>query len=78
VIDHLTVERAKKRLQNSRASQNPADSCNLSFDPLEEDDLSEPHEVLADGSFLYTGGNRERTLFHPYCGEDILTCLLQD
>ena len=75
VIDHLTLERAKKALAELTRITKPGGLLYLSFDPLEEDDLSEPHDVLPDGSFLYTSGSRNGLLFHPYFGEDIPTLL---
>ena len=75
VIDHLPAERARQALGELVRIAKPGGLVYLSFDPLEEDDLSEPHEVRADGSFLYIAGSRRGLLFHPYCQEDIQALL---
>ncbi len=43
----------------------------ISFDGIEEDDLNLKHEVLEDGSFLYSDNSRNGLLFRYYLDEDI-------
>lgn len=71
VIDHLPVERARMALDELVRIVKPGGLVYLSFDPLEDDDLLEPHDVLADGSFVYTEGERNGLLFHFYTEKEI-------
>ncbi|MEN6420249.1 MAG: class I SAM-dependent methyltransferase [Clostridiaceae bacterium] len=71
VIDHLSVKRAHAALLELVRITKPGGLVYLSFDPLEEDDLVLPHEVLSDGSFLYTEGERNGLLFHYYTENEI-------
>ncbi len=75
VVDHLTAERAKTALNELLRIVKRDGLVYLSFDPLEDDDLAQPHEVLSDGSFPYSSGDRNGLLFHYYSEEDI-GCLL--
>ncbi|MEN6596038.1 MAG: class I SAM-dependent methyltransferase [Clostridiaceae bacterium] len=71
VIDHLSTERAHTALGELLRIAKPGGLVYLSFDPLEQDDLLEPHDVLADGSFVYTEGERNGLLFHFYTEKEI-------
>lgn len=71
VIDHLSAERAKTALNELFRIVKKGGIVYLSFDPLEEDDLTQPHEVLPDGSFLYTRGDMDGLLFRHYSDDDI-------
>jgi ubiquinone/menaquinone biosynthesis C-methylase UbiE len=71
VIDHLPAERARAALGELTRIVKPSGLVYLSFDPLEEDDLVQSHEVLSDGSFLYTEGERNGLLFHYYTEKEI-------
>ena len=37
-----------------------------SFDEADEEDMAQPHELLPDGSILYTSGRRRGMILHPY------------
>ena len=76
VIDHLPAERARTALDELTRIAKPGGLVYLSFDPLEEDDLLEPNDILPDGSFLYTDGSRKGLLFHPYSEDDAQQFLL--
>lgn len=76
VIDHLSAERAHAALFELVRITKPGGLVYLSFDPLEEDDLVLPHEVLSDGSFLYTEGERNGLLFHYYTENEIRQLLV--
>lgn len=76
VIDHLPAKRAQTALCELMRIAKPGGLVYLSFDPLEEDDLLEPHDILPDGSFFYTGGSRKGLLFHPYSDENAHLLLL--
>lgn len=71
VIDHLSTERARTALGELTRITKPDGLVYLSFDPLEEDDLLEPHDIHPDGSFLYTEGERNGLLFHYYSENEI-------
>ncbi len=43
----------------------------VSFDIPEEDDLTEAHILLEDGTLQYTSQSRSGMLFHPYDREAI-------
>jgi SAM-dependent methyltransferase len=77
VLDHLPTKGIPTAISElCRITKNNG-LIYLSFDPLEPDDLEEPHEVMSDGSFLYVGGGRDGLLFHYYYEEEI-QFLLQD
>lgn len=71
VIDHLTVSDAQKALNELYRITKPGGLIFLSFDALEKEDLETPHEILEDGSFLYTEGEQSSMIFHPYTGAEI-------
>jgi len=71
VIDHLTAERAKTALNELFRVVKNNGLVYLSFDPLEDDDLAQPHAILPDGSFLYSDGDRNGLLFHYYSNADV-------
>lgn len=75
VLDHLTVEDAKKALRELLRITKEGGLILLSFDMVEVDDLKEPHQVLWDGTMRYTGENRNGMLFHPYSWEEVETFL---
>lgn len=75
VLDHLTVTDAYKALDELHRITKPSGLIYISFDAIEEDDLETPHEVLADGSLLYTEGERCSMIFHPYTDSEIKTLL---
>lgn len=66
VIDHLDTASATIALGELHRITKPGGFIYVSFDPLEPDDLTEPHDVLPDGSFLYTTGSRDGLLFRYY------------
>lgn len=66
VLDHMRVADAKSALAELRRITRPGGLVMASFDRLDEDDLSLPHERLADGSILYTSGRRRGMILRPY------------
>ena len=75
VLDHLPVKDVQQAISElCRITKNDG-LIYLSFDPLEPDDLKEPHNVMPDGSFLFVGGGRDGLLFHYYSDEEIQTLL---
>ena len=73
VLDHLDAASAATALRELVRITKDHGLIFLSFDPLEQDDLDEPHRILPDGSFLYTGQNRNGLLFRYYSSDEILT-----
>lgn len=66
VLDHMGVLDARRSLAELRRITKPGGLIMVSFDRKEEDDLSEPHRLLDDGSILYTSGSRRGMILHPY------------
>ena len=77
VLDHLPPKDVRQAILELHRVTKDGGQIFLSFDPLEPEDLEEPHEVMSDGSFLYVGGGRDGLLFHYYYEEEI-QFLLQD
>lgn len=73
VLDHLDTNSAKEAVIELLRITKPGGLVYISFDPLDKDDLAEPHKELPDGSFLYTSGARSGLLFHYYSDQDIHT-----
>lgn len=71
VLDHFKSDDAKKALSELLRITKTNGLIYLSFDGIEEDDLSLPHEVLEDGSFMYTDESRNGMIFKHYTNEDI-------
>lgn len=75
VLDHLTKSDAERALSELMRITKPGGLVFISFDPLEQDDISEPHDVLEDGSFLYRDGARSGLLFRYYAAQSIKNIL---
>ncbi|MDV3429410.1 MAG: class I SAM-dependent methyltransferase [Bacillota bacterium] len=71
VIDHLTLEAAYKAIDELFRITKKGGLIYISFDGLEEEDISSPHIILDDGSFKYTEGRREGMIFKYYSDQDI-------
>lgn len=71
VLDHLTVEDAKRVLTELLRITRKDGLVMVSFDIPEEDDLTEAHILLEDGTLQYTCQSRSGMLFHPYDREAI-------
>ena len=76
VLDHLPMQSATVALAELIRITKPNGLLFLSFDQLEQDDLDEPHTILPDGSFLYTGEHRDGLLFR-YCSATEIQGLLK-
>ena len=67
VMDHLVKKDAEQALREMMRIVKPGGLVLMSFDKLEEDELSMPHKLLEDGSMLYDEGTpNDGLLFHPY------------
>ncbi len=71
VIDHLSAEDAKRALDEIFRITRKEGLIYISFDGIEEDDINMAHEVLEDGSFLYSDESRKGLLFKHYSEDDI-------
>lgn len=70
-LDHLSVDEFGAALEELRRITRAGGLLYASFDPLEPDDLELAHDVLEDGSFLYTDESRNGLLFHHYTDVEI-------
>lgn len=75
VLDHLTLDDAKRALSELSRITVPNGLILLSFDIPEDEDLAEDHITLDDGTMQYTSKSREGMLFRPY-GRDRISELL--
>ena len=71
VLDHMTVDDAKKGLKELSRIVRKDGLLVLAFDSLEEDDLELAHTVMPDGSLLYTQGERTGMIFHPFKEQEL-------
>ena len=71
VLDHMTVDDAKKGLTELSRIVKKDGLLVLAFDSLEEDDLGLAHTVMQDGSLLYTQGKRAGMIFHPFKEQEL-------
>lgn len=71
VLDHLLVEDTKRALDELLRITIPGGLILLSFDNADDDDFTEEHITLNDGTMQYTNGTRKGMLFHPYDQEKI-------
>lgn len=70
VLEHMTVEDAKRGLLELDRIVRPGGLVYVSFDSLEEDRKLQ-HAILADGTYHYQEGKRDGMLFHHYSDEEI-------
>ena len=71
VLDHMTVDDAKKGLTELSRIVRKDGLLVLAFDSLEEDDLELAHTVMPDGSLFYTQGKRTGMIFHPFTEQEL-------
>ena len=71
VLDHLMAADAKAALQEMLRIVRKGGLVVLSFDGVEDEDLSEEHFEVEPGTMQYTDGERAGLLFHPYDRESI-------
>ena len=77
VLDHLTMEDAKKALEELHRIIKINGMVWISFDVAQSEDFEENHITYEDGTMEYTEGCREGMLFNPY-DEDKIDDLLQN
>lgn len=71
VIDHVTLDGAKKSISEISRILKPDGIVYLSFDGLSDEDIEMEHETLEDGSMVYKNGDREGLLYRYYEDEEI-------
>lgn len=71
VLDHMTLFEARLVVREFVRITRPGGVLLCSFDGEEEDQWAPPHEVLADGTIRYTGGEREGMLLRVYQNDEI-------
>ena len=72
VIDHLTEADSKKAVAELMRIIKPGGLLLLSFDMPEEDDFLCEHDILPDGSMIYSSDpSRAGMIFRPHDGEKI-------
>lgn len=71
VLDHLYTEDAREALDELLRIVKKDGIVVVSFDGMDEDYVETPHEVTADGSFLYSEGKRNGMVFHYYSDEEL-------
>lgn len=71
VLDHLTVKDCVQAVAELARITRKSGLIYASFDPLEDDDISLSHNVLDDGSFIYTDKKRSGLLFRFYSDDEI-------
>lgn len=76
VLDHLSIEDAKKALNELHRITKTNGMIWISFDVAQEEDFEEEHITYDDGAMEYTDGSREGMLFNPF-GEDKIDNLLK-
>lgn len=77
VLDHMSVSDAEKALAELCRITKPGGLIMASFDGADDEDMSMPHQLLDDGSILYTSGSRCGMILHPY-GKAEVRRLLKD
>ena len=71
VLDHLRVKDARIALSELDRIIKPKGFIYLSFDGLNDDDLIDEHEVLAEGEYYYTKAGKKGMLFKYYSDQEI-------
>ena len=71
VLDHMIVRDAERALAELFRIVRTGGLLLVSFDTVDADDYRLPHEILPDGSFLYTDGARSGMVLHPHDRESI-------
>lgn len=71
VLDHLTLSDCRKAIVELFRIVKSRGLVAISFDIPSEDDYSETHIMLDDGTMLYQGNDRDGMLFRPYTKEMI-------
>ena len=66
MIDHLAADDAKKALKGLLRVTKPDGLILITFDIAEEEDFTEEHITLEDGTMEYVTGNRKGMLFNPH------------
>lgn len=71
VLDHMMLCDAQKGIAELERITKEDGIIYLSFDILDEEDEHLPHEILPDGSYQYTQGNRSGMILYPHTEESV-------
>ena len=71
VLDHMMLCDAQKGIAELERITKEDGIIYLSFDILDEEDERLPHEILPDGSYQYTQGNRSGMILYPHTEESV-------
>jgi len=71
VIDHMLIRDGVAALRELMRIMRPGGCVLLTLDMTDEEYEAEPHEVSADGDYIYTGGQWRGMVFHPYSPDEI-------
>lgn len=71
VLDHMMLCDAQKGIAELERITKEDGIIYLSFDILDEEDKRLPHEILPDGSYQYTQGNRSGMILYPHTKESV-------
>lgn len=71
VLDHMMLCDAQKGIAELERITKKDGIIYLSFDILDEEDECLPHEILPDGSYQYTQGNRSGMILYPHTEESV-------
>ena len=71
VIDHLTVDDAKRAINELLRITAPDGLICITFDNAEPEDFECEHEMIEKGTMLYIDSSRQGMVFHPYEWDEI-------
>ena len=69
VLDHMPKQSAIAAVRELCRITKPGGIILFTLDSLDEEYLTEPHEINADGDYVYTGGKWNGMVFHPYTAD---------
>lgn len=85
VVDHLRKKDGRRAIAELLRITKSGGTVVLTLDALDEEYETEPHEISADGDFIFTAGKWHGMVFHPYSEGEVCTmlppnvhCIVQD
>ena len=72
VIDHMCKSDGIAAVRELYRITCPGGSIIITLDSLDDEYESEPHQVSADGDYLFTDGKWKGMVFHPYSEQEIM------
>ncbi len=71
VLDHMPIEKGRKAVKELMRIVKPGGFLILTLDGTDGEYESEPHDINADGDYLFTAGKWQGMVFHPYSASEI-------